>query len=186
MPAPKRICGCGCGRLVSKSTEERHRAGVAPTSILATQILNGLRSAGPTVSTAPRPSKRQRTEAPARSSNDPIQLPPPHFAPSAPQDSEFDTNTESSCSFCAEDLPGQPPQTSPMQNNDNEELVPGLEELMQPSLHCPRAQTVSDYSEEEEGEDVRADVACGAGEEDHWRRCADFRGTVGGRGRGRG
>ncbi|RXW13590.1 hypothetical protein EST38_g12263 [Candolleomyces aberdarensis] len=34
----RRVCGCGCEEIVSKSTENRHLAGAAPRRILAAQF----------------------------------------------------------------------------------------------------------------------------------------------------
>lgn len=181
MPAPKRICSCGCGRLVSKSTEERHRAGIAPTHILATQLLDGLRSACPPVSTAPRPSKRQRTEALGITIDNSTQLPSisdQFGAQSAPQDPEL------SASFHAGDFPGDTPQTDPSntQEGSDEELASGPEELAQPALYRPRV-LVSDDSDEDEGEDRNDDVDSdseigGLGEHGDGEGIYDYYGTV--------
>lgn len=52
-PKKRRVCGCGCGELVAKSTENRHLIGQAPRRILVAQFNPD----------AP-PSKRQRTTHP--------------------------------------------------------------------------------------------------------------------------
>ncbi|KAJ2921605.1 hypothetical protein H1R20_g15489, partial [Candolleomyces eurysporus] len=184
MPAGElRICGCGCGKRVSKATDQRHRAGQAPSTILASQVLAGLQSAR----TPPdRPRKRARTES--------------HLSSAVPPAIQSETEPFSPHSGTPE-IPDAAPNPSPaslpqspspsyhlnLSLDDGDlmvdEIAPGPEDISQPVLHRHRVTVESEDEEEsavnrhglsDRDEDTDEDEEAVISEEDLYEYYAPF------------
>lgn len=125
----RRLCSCGCQKQVAKSTENRHLAGIAPSRILATQLLS---DGGPL-------PKRPRISHPPSA-------PPAIFQASSQPRPPLQEQPDDSSNR----MQDSPPDI-PLSENENEHTdhnldtdyqdadeAPGPAVSVTPALHCPR------------------------------------------------
>ncbi|KAJ2930473.1 hypothetical protein H1R20_g6626, partial [Candolleomyces eurysporus] len=137
MPLGERIiCGCGCGKKVSRSTDRRHRTGQAPRTILASQVLDGGRLAGPDIHRTGRPRKIPRVD----SAEAPLSLPQPLLHENA--------STSKEPTFMQADFAQSPPSQLFDDYSSPDGTIPGSDDCVQPTLHSQRDLVESDDEEE--------------------------------------